>query len=179
MRRQRGRHVVLCREHERSRPRERHVDPEAREPPPPLLEPLQGLLGPVELAECEQRLDLKRLAPVEQRFCHPHRVVRRSHLRECAIGRLGVTGGKLDEALDREQPFDPPRPRPLALCLCQQPQECRAGSLQPPAMRIDERAPAEGRRVRPSQVDGLEQSTASLRVLLREIPASRAELDHR
>ena len=61
-----------------------------------------GSLGLLELAECDERLDMEGLAPIEHRLGQPHRGVQLLHPGQHAVGRhLMVARGKLDEAEDR------------------------------------------------------------------------------
>ena len=97
-RRQRRLGLALGRKHERPRPRQGDVDPEARKRPATLLQSLEGRPGAVEFAEGEQRLDVEGLAPVEERLRGAARIYSCFAFVQRSISRFVLVRGELDEA---------------------------------------------------------------------------------
>src|SRR6185312_13246028 len=65
-RRQGAAQVPFCRQDDRPRPRQRHIDPGTREGPSPVLQPGQRFPGAVEVAELDEQLGMEWLGTIEQ-----------------------------------------------------------------------------------------------------------------
>ena len=164
---QRARDVAVGGQHERTRARQRDVDPQAREAAPALLQTLEHAPRAVEVAERDERLDAERLAPVGEALARRRsrqcaRPCGRAHSRPPGTGRPRTrrTRGWTAAA----PPTSGRRPHVLRP-LCRGSSVSRARSIRPrPASTID--------RKRKTIAHGPGRSTCAIAALLSSSSAS-------
>ena len=71
--------VALCRQDDRPRSRQGHIDPWTREGPSPVLQPGQRVAGTIEVAELDEQLGVKRLRAIEQAVADADLIKQPSH----------------------------------------------------------------------------------------------------
>ena len=173
---QRARDVAVGSQHERTRARQRDVDPQARETAPALLQTLEHTPRAFEVAERDERLDAERLAPVREAFARADLGDDLVHADERILDLPVPPGRELDEREAGQQQRLPPAGDARTRCLLNQRFQRLARPLDPPAARIHDRPETEDHCPRPRPLDLRDRRAALLEQRLRELPLSRPEL---
>jgi hypothetical protein len=169
--------VSFCRQDNRLRPRQCHIDPGTREGPAPVLQPDQRFPGAVELAELDQQLGVERLRAIEKAVPHADLIKQPPHLRQRVVGCAIVARREFHEPEHAQQHRRPPRLL-LLRGLGDEREKRLPCTVEPSAIGVHQRAP--GKRVGKSAAHLeplLDRVAALLDQPLREVAATSVKLD--